>query len=141
MDEIIARINKIEHWSKKSLLDCFENRTDKKKFAEKIKTETGEILKSYFRDKTRYEILDSQLDIHILRENEKLYYYVGIKGEGIQQQISRASTIREIESYEGSEIIFDRLTSLMNVDFVKNGELTVFPFPIKYLREWVKQNF
>ncbi|SNV51197.1 Uncharacterised protein [Chryseobacterium taklimakanense] len=140
-DEIIARINKIEHWSKKSLLDCFENRTDKKKFAEKIKTETGEILKSYFRDKTRYEILDSQLDIHILRENEKLYYYVGIKGEGIQQQISRASTIREIESYEGSEIIFDRLTSLMNVDFVKNGELTVFPFPIKYLREWVKQNF
>lgn len=26
----------------------------------------------------------------------------------------------------------------MNVDFVKNRELTVLPFPLKYLREWVK---
>ena len=113
-------------------------RNDKKIFVEKVKEETGEVLKSYFRDKSRYEILDSQLDIHSFKEYEKNYYYVGIKGKGIQQTMSRASVIREIETYGESEYIFDKLLPLMNVDFVKNGDLTVLPFPIKYLREWKK---
>jgi hypothetical protein len=139
-NSITNKINMLDNWNKNSLLDCFENRTDKKRFTEKVENETGEILKSYLRDKTRYEIIDSQLDIHLLEENGKLFYFVGIKGEGIQQQISRASIIREIEAHQDSEIIFDKLLSLMNVDFVKNGDLTVLPFPIKYLREW-KQNY
>lgn len=136
---IINKINLLDHWNKKSLLNCFENRTDKKRFTETVEKETGEILKSYLRDKTRYEILDSQLDIHLLEENGRFFYYVGIKGEGIQQQISRASTLREIEAYKGSKIIFVKVLPLMNVDFVKNGDLTVLPFPIKYLKEWEKQ--
>lgn len=137
-NSITNKINTLDHWNKKSLLNCFENRIDKKRFAEKVENETGEILKSYLRDKTRYEILDSQLDIHLLEENGRTFYYVGIKGEGIQQQISRASTIREIETHKDSEIIFEKLLPLMNVDFVKNGDLTVLPFPIKYLNEWKK---
>lgn len=137
-NNITNKINTLDHWNKKSLLDCFENRTDKKRFTEKVENETGEILKSYLRDKTRYEIIDSQLDIHLLENNGKTFYYVGIKGKGIQQQISRASIIREIEAHQDSEIIFDKLLPLMNVDFVKNGDLTVLPFPIKYLKEWKK---
>lgn len=137
-NNITNKINTLDRWNKKSLLDCFENRTDKKRFTEKVENETGEILKSYLRDKTRYEIIDSQLDIHLLENNGKTFYYVGIKGKGIQQQISRASIIREIEAHQDSEIIFDKLLPLMNVDFVKNGDLTVLPFPIKYLKEWKK---
>jgi|10_taG_2_1085330.scaffolds.fasta_scaffold03148_8 hypothetical protein len=137
-NSITNKINTLDHWNKKSLLDCFENRTDKKRFTEKVVNETGEILKSYLRDKTRYEIIDSQLDIHLLEENGETLYYVGIKGEGIQQQISRASKIRGIKAYQDSKIIFDKLLPLMNVDFVKNGDLTVLPFPIKYLKEWKK---
>jgi hypothetical protein len=137
-NSITNKINILNHWNKKSLLDCFDNRNDKKCFVEKVEKESGEILKSYLRDKTRYEIIDSQLDIHLLEENGKTFYYVGIKGEGIQQQISRASTIREIETHQDSEIIFDKLLPLMNVDFVKNGDLTVLPFPIKFLNEWKK---
>ncbi|WP_249981344.1 hypothetical protein [Polaribacter sp. Z022] len=134
--EFENKIKQIENWNKKNLLNCFKNRNDKKIFVEKVKEETGEVLKSYFRDKSRYEILDSQLDIHSFKENERNYYFVGIKGKGIQQSVSRASVIREIETFGKSEYIFDKLLPLMNVDFVRNGDLTVLPFPIKYLREW-----
>ncbi len=134
---IEQRISSVENWNKESLLSCFDNRNDKKLFSEKIKNETGEILKSYLRDKTRYEILDSQLDIHLLKNENRIFYYVGEKGEGIQQQIIRASVIREIEPQKDSELIFDKLLPLMNVDFVKNGNLTVMPFPLKYLRECI----
>ena len=65
------------------------------------------------------------------------YYFVGTKGKGIQQTIPRASVIREIETHGMSEYIFDKLLPLMNVDFVKNGNLTVTPFPIKYLKEYI----
>ncbi len=131
-----ARIEQIENWNKKNLLNCFENKNDKKIFVKKVQEETGEVLKSYLRDMSRYEILDSNLDIHSFKENDKNYYFVGTKGKGIQQKIPRASVIREIESYKNSEYIFDKILPLMNVDFVRNGDLTVLPFPIKYLREW-----
>ncbi len=134
--ELKNKINQIKNWSKENLLKCFENRSDKKMFVTKVKEETGEVLKSYLRDKSRYELLDSQLDIHSFEYNDKKHYYVGVKGEGIQQTISRASVVREIETYGKSEYIFDKLLPLMNVDFVRNGDLTVLPFPIKYLREW-----
>lgn len=134
--EFKSKVNQIEIWSKENLLNCFKNRNDKKVFVEKVKEETGEVLKSYFRDKSRYELLDSQLDIHSFQENESNFYFVGVKGKGIQQTISRASVIRKIETFGKSEYIFDKLLPLMNVDFVRNGDLTVLPFPIKYLREW-----
>ncbi|WP_431367861.1 hypothetical protein [Kordia sp.] len=136
--EYETQIISLENWNKDSLLNCFKNRVEKKKVVEKIQKDTGEILKSYFRDMTRYEILDSQLDIHSFKQDNSYYYFVGIKGKGIQQTISRASVIREITVYKNSEYIFDKLLPLMNVDFVKNGDLTVLPFPIKFLREWIK---
>lgn len=136
--EFKSKINQIEIWTKENLLNCFKNRNDKKFFVEKVKEETGEVLKSYLRDKSRYELLDSQLDIHTFQENESNFYFVGVKGKGIQQTISRASVIRKIETFGDSEYIFDKLLPLMNVDFVRNGDLTVLPFPIKYIREWKK---
>ncbi len=138
LNNIIAKLDSLKEWNKKSLLGCFSNRNNKKQFVDIVRLKTNEILKSYLRDKTRYEILDSQLDIHQYKENNKFYYFVGVKGSGIQQQISRASTIREIEIINGSEFLFDKLLPLMNIDFVKNGELTVLPFPLKYLREWIR---
>jgi len=109
-------------------LNCFKNRNDKKIFVKKVKEE---VLKSYFRDKSRHEILK----IHSFQENESNFYFVSIKRKGIQHIISRASIIREIVTYGKSEYVFDKLFLLMNVDLVKNRDLTVLPFPIKYLRE------
>ncbi|MCY1719235.1 hypothetical protein OU798_02725 [Prolixibacteraceae bacterium Z1-6] len=136
LNQVLHSLNLLETWNKRSLLNCL-SRTEKKQLTDLVKIRTGEILKSYLRDKTRYEILDSQLDIHQFQEKDKYYYFVGVKGAGIQQQISRASIIREIEVINNSTFIFDKLLPLMNVDFVKNGDLTVMPFPMKYLRECI----
>ncbi|NVK73882.1 MAG: hypothetical protein HWE24_10400 [Oceanospirillaceae bacterium] len=134
---IIEKIKSLDNWSKSSLLSCFNNRNDRKKFSSLVLSETGEVLKSYFRDSTRYDVLDSQLDIHRFTVDNAQYYYVGTKGTGIQQNMQRASRIRRIRPVQDSKHIFDNLLPLMNVDFVKKGDLTVSPFPIKLLREWV----
>lgn len=55
----------------------------------------------------------------------------------MNRSINNAATIRKIEGYKNSEIFFDKLLPLMNVTFVRNGQLTVQPFPFKYLREYV----
>lgn len=91
------------------------------------------------RGKTRREeLLSSCLDIKMFEINESKYYYVGTIGEGMRANIQRAAVIREIEGYKGAPILFEKLLPLMNISFVHNGQLTVVPFPFKYLREYVK---
>lgn len=86
----------------------------------------------------REELLLSCLDIKLFEENGNQYYFVGIIGDGMQANIQRASVIRKIEGYNGANAIFEQLLPLMNVTFVRNGQLTVVPFPFKYLREYLK---
>lgn len=136
--DFIDKIQSLEVWSKKSLLSSFENRNNRKKFALKVASETGEVLKSYLRNDIKHDLFDSQLDIHRFQYENKNFYYVGVKGKGIKYEMPRASIIREISTHNNSSFIFDKLLPLMNVDFVKNGDLTVLPFPIKYLNEYIK---
>ncbi|MFL0070076.1 hypothetical protein, partial [Tenacibaculum maritimum] len=139
-NDFINKIQSLEVWSKKTLLSSFENRNDRKEFALKIQSEKGEVLNSYLRNATRYEILDSQLDIHRFQYENHNFYYVGVKGQGIKYEMPRASVIREISTHKNSSFIFDKLLPLMNVDFVKNRDLTVVPFLIKYLNEYINTN-
>lgn len=88
----------------------------------------------------REELLLSCLDIKLFEESGKQYYFVGTIGEGMRANIQRASVIREIEGYNESPVIFKRLLPLMNVSFVRNGQLTVVPFPYKYLKEFLRKN-
>ena len=71
------------------------------------------------------------------RKNDELYYFVGEIGAGINSTLSGVP-IRKIEVDEDSELFFDKLLPLMGVTFVRNGQLTVVPFPFKYLREYIK---
>lgn len=139
LSEILHRFEELNDttWSKATLLNCFHNRNDKKLFVEKVEAETDEILKSYLRGNKKFELMDSQLDIHAYQCGEQLHYFVGTKNKGIRQYFTRASVIRKIIPFQDSQLIFDDLLPLMDVDFVKNGDLTVVPFPFKYLREWV----
>lgn len=68
-------------------------------------------------------------------END-LYYYVGSKVTA-KDKVSRACTIRQVRA-EKELPSPDLLFSMMAVDFVHNGQYTVIPFPIKYLREHFK---
>lgn len=65
-----------------------------------------------------------------------LYYYVGSKSVA-KDKVSRACTIRQVRA-ERELPSPDLLFSMMAVDFVRNGQYTVVPFPIKYLREYFK---
>ncbi len=89
----------------------------------------------------REELFSSCLDIKTYMKDGKQFYYVGTIGEGMRWKIPRAANVRCIEGYQGAPLMFDKLLSTMNVTFVHNGQLTVLPFPFKYLREYVKQHY
>ena len=86
----------------------------------------------------REELLSSCLDIKTFEKDGKLYYLVGTIGDGMRNSIPRAANIRVIEGYDNAPLVFDKLLPTMNVTFVHNGQLTVLPFPFKYLREYIE---
>ena len=86
----------------------------------------------------RDELLTSCLDIKCFEQNGDTYYFVGEIGEGMRNSISHSTNIRRIVRYKDAPNFFEQLLPLMSVSFVKNGQLTVIPFPYKYLREYIK---
>ena len=96
---------------------------------------------TYLRNKTaRNEFLSACLDIKYISDENCGYYFVGTIGNGMRANIARASNIRKIEGYCDAPVFFEQLLPLMNVSFVRNGQLTILPFPFKYLREYMVIN-
>lgn len=52
-----------------------------------------------------------------------------------------AANIRELCTEGSGKVDIERVLPLMDVDFVRNGQLTVVPFPFKYLREYIRSHF
>ena len=86
----------------------------------------------------REELLTSVTDIHKFEQDNNTYYFVGAIGYGMNHTIHTAANIRKIEPCGDSPNLFDNLLPLMNVNFVRNEQLTVIPFPFKYLREYTR---
>jgi len=84
------------------------------------------------------ELLSSCLDIKCFKNGKSECYFVGTKHKGIPRTINTASNIRKVDVYNGQASQFERILPMMNVSFVHNERLTVYPFPFKYLREWLK---
>lgn len=80
------------------------------------------------------------MNIKMFNIDEKTYFCVGRKDKNPLLSIPRAVNIREIRPYQEAPIFFEKLLSLMSVEFVRNKQLTVLPFPFKYLREWLEMN-
>ena len=94
---------------------------------------------TYLRGKApRQELLSAITDIKLFDQGKHRYYFVGIIGEGMRTNVSHAANIRMIQPYKNAELRFEELLPLMNVTFVRNGQLTVIPFPFKYLREYIR---
>lgn len=70
------------------------------------------------------------------KENKKLYYFVGLQNGDVKTSLANSCKIREVSSLDGN-IDFTSLMQLMAVEFVRNNQYTVLPFPFKYLREWM----
>ncbi len=77
------------------------------------------------------------LDIYYREEKDYAHYSVNQIGSGMTTTVARAANIRKIIPYENAPIFFEELLQTMNVTFVRNGQLTVLPFPFKYLREFI----
>ena len=85
----------------------------------------------------RRELLSAVLDIKEFDENGEKRYFVNDIGEGMRCTVHHASNIRKIDKIGQSIDLFSQLLPLMDVTFIRNGQLTVVPFPFKYLREFI----
>lgn len=83
----------------------------------------------------RMRFLDAVIDIKWFQNGNCVFYFANDIGYGMRKTVQRAANIREIVPYGNSEIFFDKIMLLLDVTFVRNGQLTVIPFPFKYLRE------
>lgn len=104
---------------------------------EKLKAELNNGNTALRNKDSRDEYLTSVTEIRKYCIDNKNYYFVGICGYGMKTSIQNSALIRSVEQKKTGNGDFSRLLSLMNVSFVRNGQLTVIPFPFKYLREYI----
>ncbi|MGG7159772.1 hypothetical protein [Clostridium baratii] len=81
----------------------------------------------------KYQLFGSMLGIKYYKEKNNIYYFVGVEPKDINLSFNNACTIRKIVADEVNE--FENIAKLLSVDFVKNGQYTVVPFPFKYINE------
>lgn len=79
----------------------------------------------------KYEYNDNDYD-----DGHTFVYYVGAKSKRISYP--NACCIRKVVSL-GDKLEYEELLPLMAVEFVRNNQYTVLPFPYKYLREYIEQ--
>ena len=104
---------------------------------EKIKAQIDATGKSISHNQeNRDELMWSILDLKSFQKDGCTCYFAGPIGYTMKPNILHATHIRQIKICKGSPLSFDNLLRLMDVTFVHNGQLTVIPFPFKYLREW-----
>lgn len=140
LEELIGMIDEEESYGKKEILGQIRSRSLKQKISEGLYEDTGVLLKAYLRSQgAREQYLHGVVDINYSEiDDTHAIYCVGDIGSGMKQKLERAAVIREIEAVGGSDLIFEELLPLMGVEFVRYGQLTVIPFPFKYLREGIK---
>ena len=80
------------------------------------------------------------LDIYYKNSGDCIFYSSGQIGSGMNTTISKAAHVRKIVPYKGEALFLQDYLETMNVTFIRNGQLTVMPFPFKYLREIVKMS-
>lgn len=81
----------------------------------------------------KFELFESMLDIKYYSKDNDIYYFVGVEAKDIKQSFRNACVIRKVVADETNE--FKSIINLLAVDFVKNGQYTVVPFPFKYINE------
>ncbi len=86
----------------------------------------------------RDEILAGVVDIRYMKKDGKTCYLAGVIGGGMGSSIATSCHLRFVEAFENAPLFFEELLPLMNVSFVRNNQLTVIPFPFKYIREYIK---
>ncbi len=132
-------INIIQETELRTLPDIFEVENQLKRYKQEVAVaENKHSVKGVRSSQYKEQLLGSCLDIKCYQKKGCQYYYSGVSGYGLNSTIQCAANIRRIIPYKESKLFFDQLLPLMGVTFVRNGQLTVVPFPFKYLREYIK---
>ena len=76
------------------------------------------------------------IDIQYKEQENEAYYSVGEISRGMKGPLVRATKIKKIIPYGTSSLFYRQLLETMNVTFIRYGQLTVMPFPFKYIKEF-----
>lgn len=99
-----------------------------------------ESLKKHGREGARGQVskennIHSIIDLWIAEFDGCTYYVSGYNHHDLNAVLERSPNIRQMEMDSANDDLQDIILNLMNVPFVRYNQLTVAPFPIKYLRE------
>lgn len=86
---------------------------------------------------SRDKYLSGVVDINYYNyPNGNFYYNVGLIGAGMNTSLPKASLLYKCDVLYGENIV-PFIVKTMSVLFVKFKSLTVLPYPVKYLNEFI----
>ena len=116
------------------ILDYFEDQdSDSPQFLLHARPKTGDNI---------FENFNSLLGLKITKVNGIYEYFVGKKKKALQYKLQGSCIIRSVSPWingelnNTGEVFLDEFAHMLTVEFVRNGQYTVIPFPMKYLREY-----
>lgn len=142
LEQATAFLNQLEHLGLEcrnaEVLKILNIRTSfAKEFNQYFYQNTGVLLHATVKDESvRDKYFNAILDIKYFFSDDSLYYFVGTAAKNLQTSLHNACLVRKINSI-GKDIISFDIMKLMAVEFVRNGQYTVTPFPFKYLNEYI----
>jgi len=77
-------------------------------------------------------------DVQRLSFGDDVLYMCGYDGTSIISKYKNAPNIRLVTCIKG-ENFFHELLNLMNVPFVRHGQTTVYPYPFKFMNEYIEE--
>lgn len=87
-------------------------------------------------EQAKTEEVASLLGIGVVREGETSALFFSGLPSNPNIRVARSSNVRRLEALDGSRLRMDLVVPLLDVDFVRLRQLTVVPWPLKYLREF-----
>ena len=91
-----------------------------------------------------YKNFNSFLGIKSLILDKQFKYFVGKKETALQWDMPTSCIVRDVIPWnrngvnKNGPIFFNVLEHMLSVEFVRNGQFTVTPFPMKYLNEYIR---
>ncbi|KRL81019.1 hypothetical protein FC17_GL002835 [Secundilactobacillus paracollinoides DSM 15502 = JCM 11969] len=99
----------------------------------------GFAFSSSVRQKTNSAMLEGLQGIGLTKIANDFYYYVG-SDKALKLSVNRAVMLRKLVVLDGDDSAVEKefpdFSKMMSVEFVRNGQYTVLPYPVKYLREF-----
>lgn len=93
--------------------------------------------KSISRSRENIErVIPDIVDIRSWEKNGDMYYIVGNNSYGTDGKFPKATPVRKVSPRPGSELFFGELLPTLAMPYVRNKLYTVYPFPVKYIREY-----